>query len=280
MLHCMIKLTLGAIVAGVLLVSSPSLLAQSSRAEPASSVRQSRQLGDKEYFTRGQYLAFAAPWCADRNRELTVGRDLHASIALDPDRFPAGVTIRSHAPSHDPGKYGCGVYAYNHVAFGNYNDGSAREAVAPAQVKAIGQLRTDFDLRFSGDGQFNVLQEFFLTRNAGSHRRQVLEIGYFLHASDTALRFARSGRGYRDYTDPQGRAWKMYRVQRFLMLFPANGDLTSGTIDIGHLLTELTERKLLTGEEWFNGLGLGVEPVQGDSMLHIDDWKVDYAPRR
>ncbi|MFC4253782.1 hypothetical protein GRI97_00015 [Altererythrobacter xixiisoli] len=276
----MIKRTLGALFAGMLLFILPAnALAQSSGSAPGSSARQSRQLADKEYFTRGQYLAFAAPWCADRNKELTIGRDLHASIALDPDRFPAGVTIRSHAPSHDPGRYGCGVYAYNHVAFGNYNDGSARQPVVPAQVKAIGRLSADFDLRFSGDGQFNVLQEFFLTRNAGSHRRQVLEIGYFLHASDTALRFARGGRGYRDYTDPQGRVWKMYRVQRFLMLFPADGDLASGSIDIGHLLNELVARKLLTGDEWFNGLGLGVEPVEGDSTLHIGNWRVDYDPR-
>lgn len=253
--------------------AAPEAAPAASRPAPPT---RALRLGDREFYSKGPFVAFAAPWCADRARALVVGRDLNDSIAFDPATFPAGTVIRSQAPGVDPGVHGCGVYGYHHVAYGNYNDGIPEQAVPPRQVRAIRTLAVDLDVAFAGEGEFNVLQEFFLTAQPGSHRRQLIEIGYLLHPSASARKFAQSGRRYGDYTDPAGRTWHLYRVARYLMLVPAAGDVSAGALDIAHLLKELTKRRLLKGSEWFNGMAIGIEPVMGDSEMTIRKWRIHY----
>lgn len=232
------------------------------------------KLGDREFYSKGRYVAFAAPWCADGKKDLVVGRDISGAIVLDSGRFPAQTSIVSRAPDVSPNVHGCGVYAYNHIAFGNYNGGIPKTAVAPVQISSIRRLTASFSLHHQGQGEYNVLQEFFLRSSISPPGRQVAELGFFQHASASAITFAKSGKRYADYRDSEGRVWHVYRKVRYFMFFPAKGDLSSGRMDMHHVLEEMVRRRLLKGTEWFTGMAIGVEPVTGQSSLTVRQWDI------
>jgi hypothetical protein len=54
----------------------------------------------------------------------------------------------------------------------------------------------------------------------------------------------------------------------------APGDIEFGDIDMLHALHWLEAKKLITGNEWFAGLGIGAEPVSGMGKMTIKEWKV------
>lgn len=234
------------------------------------------KLADREFYSKGRFIAYAAPWCAEGRKELVVGKDIEGAIMLDQVRFPAETTIVSRAPDASPNIYGCGVYAFNHIAYGNYNGGIPKISVAPIQVSAIRKLTASFALEHQGGGEYNVLQEFFLQSAVSPPGRQVAEIGFFHHASPSAIVFAKTGRRYADYTDAEARTWHVYRKARYFMFFPAGGELLSGRLDMRHVLDEMVRRRLLKGTEWFTGVAVGVEPVGGRSSLTVRRWDISF----
>lgn len=54
--------------------------------------------------------------------------------------------------------------------------------------------------------------------------------------------------------------------------------MSEGTIDVREFLKALVARKVITGQEWFNGIAFGTEPVAGAGQTEIDihRWKVDF----
>ena len=59
------------------------------------------------------------------------------------------------------------------------------------------------------------------------------------------------------------------------MFIPAD-DVLTGTIDCKAALDFLRAKGQLTGEEWFNGIAFGIEPVTGSGSLRVESWAVDY----
>ncbi|QIG80970.1 hypothetical protein [Stakelama tenebrarum] len=261
----------------VLIGSALTALPGSALPADPQQARERVELGDRDYFTAGRYAAYASPWCADFDRSLRVGRDLVNRITLDRAAFPDNSRISVRAPDASPGAHGCGVYGYHFLAYGNYHAGRTQRPVPPRRVRDIAALDMAFAFTVAGPGEYNVLAEFYLTREPGSHRDQRAEIGWFLHPSPTSLAFARSETRLDDYLDGQGRRWQLYRADRFLMLFAADGgDVPQGTVDMKHLLDELVRRDLIEDGWWFNGAAIGVEPVRGESRLDLQRWHITY----
>jgi hypothetical protein len=233
-------------------------------------------LTDNVFYSRGQYVAYAAPWCAYSNKALVIGRDLVNTITLYPSKFPYEAVIDVSAPAEDPYTYGCGVYGYHHVAFGNYNGGIPRTAAEPRQIKALDRLEVEVVQRSrSLPGDYNVLHETFLTREAGKPDDKILEVGWFLHADTTATNWGKGGTRLGAHVDPAGRQWQVYQRDTFVMIFPADGrDVESGTLYMKAMFDQLMQWKLLTGDEWFNGMAIGVEPIRGKATMTLERWTI------
>ena len=105
------------------------------------------------------------------------------------------------------------------------------------------------------------------------------EIGFFLHAANSAIPFADAGEQLGNFTDSSDRAWKV-GVQTapagpYYMFIP-EGDVLTGTVDFKAGLDFLRSKGRLTGEEWFNGLAFGIEPVTGSGSVQVQNLSVTY----
>ena len=228
-------------------------------------------LADRQFYTRGSFIAYAAPWSTyfGAGKALKHGVDFADEIAVQPDTFPANVGFTWHWPL-TPAKH-TGVYGYNALSFGSYDGGVPQTPVAPRQVKEIGALVETFSFEMARPvGDFNVLTEFFLTKKAGGDK--VAEVGFFPRPARSAVAFANAGEQLGTYADASGRAWKV-AVQTapagsYYMFIPPAAVL-SGSIDFKAALDFLRAKGRVTGEEWFSGLAFGIEPVTGSGSLRV-----------
>ena len=240
-----------------------------------------RILADKEFFTKGSYIAFAGPWSVDIPNGETLKHevDFVDQIAVRPGTFPANSDLSWHWPLKGPTH--TGVYGYNSLSFGSYYGGAAEKPIPAKQVKDIGVLTEDF--RFTMPlclGEHNVLTEFFLAEKADGEKK-IAEIGFFLHAGKSAMPYADAGEQLGIWKDAANRGWKVAKQAGpqgpYFMFIPVGaGDVLEGTIDFKAALEFLRGKKLVTGEEWFTGLALGIEPMRGSGSVHVESFAVKY----
>ncbi len=238
-----------------------------------------RVLADKEFFTKGSFIAYAGPWSTyfGTGMALKHGVDYADEIALHPDAFPADVELSWHWPLATPKN--AGVYGYNALSFGNYDGGSPQVPVEPRQVKAVGTLTETFRFTMPRSiGDYNVLSELFLTPEKGTEKK-VAEVGFLLRPAQSGIAFADAGEQLGTFTDASAHAWKVAKQAGpqgpYYMFMPA-APVLSGTIDFKAALDFLRAKSQLTGEEWFNGLAFGVEPEKGSGSIHVEVLSVSY----
>jgi hypothetical protein len=236
-------------------------------------------LEDKAFYTKGSWIAYAAPWSTDvkGGPALRHGVDYADEIAVQPGTFPANAEFSWHWPLLPP-KH-TGVYGYNAVSFGSYDGGMPQTPIPPRQVKAIETLWEAFRFAMPRSiGDFNVLTEFFLAEK-DSGEPKVGEVGFFLHAAKSAIPFADAGEQLGAFTDATGRSWKVGKQTAphgpYYMFIPA-GDVLEGTIDFKSALDFLRAKGQVTGKEWFTGLAFGIEPVAGSGSVRVENLSVTY----
>lgn len=238
-----------------------------------------RILADKEFYTKGSFIAWAGPWSTDvaGGTALKHGVDYADEITVRPATFPGDVEISWHWPLTPP-KH-TGVYGYNAVSFGSYYGGVPEVAIPPRQVKEIATLSETFRFEMARPiGDFNVLTEFFLAGKSDGEPK-VAEIGVFLRAAKSAIPFADAGEQLGTFIDATGRAWNV-AVQPaphgpYYMFIPA-GDVLEGTIDFKAALDFLRAKGRVSGEEWFTGLAFGIEPVAGSGSVRVKSLSVTF----
>ena len=238
-----------------------------------------RILADKEFFTKGSFIAYAGPWSTyfGAGTALKHRVDYADEIAVRPKTFPANVEFSWHWPLVTAKN--AGVYGYNALSFGSYDGGVPEVPIAPRQVKAIGTLTETFRFAMARPiGDFNVLSEFFLTKTPGTENK-VAEIGFFLRPAKSAITFANAGEQLGTFTDATGRAWKVGKQSAphgpYYMFIPA-GEVLAGTINFKAALDFLRAKSQVAGEEWFNGLAFGIEPVAGSGSLRLRSLSVTF----
>jgi hypothetical protein len=238
-----------------------------------------RVLADKEFYTKGSFIAFAAPWSTEVKGAppFQRGVDYADEIAVQLGTFPADVELTWHWPLTPP-KH-TGVYGYTAISFGSYDGGVPETPIPPRQVKAIVTLSETFHFAMARPiGDFNVLNEFFLCGKSTGEPK-VAEIGFFLRTSRSATVFADAGEQLGTFTDASGSAWKVAQQPGpqgpYYMFLPA-GEVLEGALDFKAALDFLGTKTRLTGEEWFTGLAFGVEPIAGSGSLHLQTLSVSY----
>lgn len=242
-------------------------------------VAEPKALADKDFFSKGNFIAYAAPWSTYEgpNSGLKRDTDFADEITVDEKEFPNGTGFTWHWPLTPPKE--SGVYGYNAVSYGSYDGGVPETPVEARQVKEIRTLSETFSYEMARPvGDFNVLTEFFLTAKKGGDEK-VAEIGFFLHASKSAVQFFEAGEQLGSYTDATHRKWKVAAQPApagpYYMFLP-DSDVLEGTVDFKAALDFLKARKKFTGAEWFNGLAFGIEPVAGSGSLKLKALSVGY----
>jgi hypothetical protein len=229
----------------------------------------------KTPFTKGRYFAFAQPWGSETMRWTRWWAPHADALAINLGRFPADTAMSWRWPPFVPTN-GPGVWAYNQVSYGNYDGGAPEVSVAARRVRDIRELRQAYAWRIDnalGDG--NVLTEFYLRSSPTDVNAKTLEIGFFLHAPDSTKRFFGNSKQIGVFTDTGGRRWRVALADKFCMFLPEqDAALTRGTLDMLPALAWLRSKRLVTGDEWFWGLAIGVEPVRGVGRYYLDRWSV------
>jgi hypothetical protein len=153
-------------------------------------------------FSKGPYSAYVQPWGGDADRIYRYWSSLADSAHLDVARFPDNTGMRWRWPPHAPRN--AGVWAYDFVAYGNYDGGRGETPVTPRRIDAIAVLRQDFAWSAPGLGRANVLTEFYLRSDPDDSESKLLEIGFVLAGPPQTMRFAAAGRQLGTYRDPAG----------------------------------------------------------------------------
>jgi len=227
-------------------------------------------VSDVTEFRKGPFFIYPSPW---GRPGLAQGRDYADVIQTDTSSFPNGTRFEWRWPNTQAPR---GVYGYDYIGYGGYyGSASATETpVTARQVKAIHQLTVASGFGVSGEtDNFNVVIDFFLTAHPhgvpdGAER--LWEIEVLLHPSKVSRTWAA-----KQVTVGRFGRWRVTRAGNDFLFMPS-GDLLQSNLDLTAMLQWLVARKQISGAEWFSGLGLGAEPVQGVGGLTIGSISVAY----
>jgi hypothetical protein len=232
----------------------------------------------KQEYSSGHFLAFQAVNDASADRLQT--------ITLLPESFPKGTILRWKWPDNANDS----VKSWNAIDYGNYLNTITPAQVPPSRIKAISALIHEADIGYSAPSDSaNVALDLFLyTSGSSTEATMACEIQVFLHATPSARRFMATLESLGLYesaaigSSPSVR-WAVTRQQSnffktpYYLFCPSDGsDQLASTFDVKALLNWLrsvnqtTGKIYLTGEEYFNGLATGVEPVRksGSALFH------------
>lgn len=231
--------------------------------------------GDRQFYTKGTYNAYASPWSVTANSPMRVGTDYADTLTIDTTTFPARTKIAWRWPFVTPTT---GVYGYNWISYGSYDGGRPQTKVAPRQVKSLyaAWQMVDWTYVRATSGNFNLLTECFLTSTAGNGRK-LAEVGFMLHTSPTTLAWSRIGYPLGTFTDASGLKWIVTRnagpqAPYYMFIPPYGADVLKARIDTKGALLYLRQRGLLDGNEWLNGVAFGVEPTGGTGSVTVYSW--------
>ena len=232
-------------------------------------------LSARSNFHKGSYTAYAQPWGGDADARYRFWATYADMMRIDVARFPANTGISWRWPPYSPRK--AGVWAYDFIAYGNYDGGPSEVPIPPRKLDDIRTLRQDFAWTSTRLGRANVLTEFYLRSDPADSESKLLEVGFLLSAPPRTIAFADGGRQIGEYRDAAGRTWRASLNEKYVLFLPADhAPVASGKIDMLAALRWLKEQKLLNGTEWFTGIAIGAEPMAGFGNLQLDRWNVEY----
>jgi len=244
----------------------------------AASVLSTVVLTDNQLYTKGSYDAYMQPW---GKGSLVAGKDYTESFTVTPYTFPDNSTITWSWPN-TPAYSTTGSGVYNYLAFG-YGEG-AQVPITPKKLADIQALSETHDFALSGSlPGFDVIHDIMLTSVPnGPWDGTQIEVEIFLHTPAYSVSFAQAATQVGTFTG-SGRTWAVSVYLNTagtagdVVIVPQNyEDVPSGTVDIKAMFDYLVSQKVLTGNEYFNGLQTGVEVDQGNGSAAFKSYSVSY----
>ena len=172
---------------------------------------------------------------------------------------------------------------YLHVSHGNFDDSPGQ--ITPLQVKNIGTLAVDIDWTFRGDDGSGLLAECWLSATAhatGGYEDKTHEIGWFPKMSPDAAYWVTTIPTVGTF-DSGGVTWTVGEATSgsgpipYLVAYRAGNEDYTGPLNYHDYFTFLHAQGKITGEEWHNGHGFGVEPHSGRGALDIHTFSPTYT---
>lgn len=235
-------------------------------------------LRDHQNYTSHSYNSYLSPW---NKGALVEGVDYDESLQLNEAAYPNGQTIMWRWPKEPPARRG--VYNFLHVAYGNYYDTRPKEPIPSVKVRDIAELTQSFNLSFGGDlDGFNVIDNLFLTEKPGNFEKILYEVEIFFHSPSNAVwyvnhshpvgRFVASGIEWFVAVDRNGP-----HGQDVLIMPSSHQDApVADKLNLKAMFDYLIASNVLSGDEYFNGLALGVEVHHGAGNLTINTISTRY----
>lgn len=224
-------------------------------------------IGDNQFYGQGVWSAYIAPW---GKGNLVEGTDYTESAVLFPATFPNGTIMAWDWPAVKPPD---GVYGFNQISYGDSNGGS--HTTPSVQIKNLNTLTSSHNIFITGaPNNYDVMYDGFLT--SSPYETNIDEISIFLHTSAPVAAYVASIKQLGKFVG-SGITWTVAQSAPGgqICFMPANeADLLSLTVDIKAMLAWLVTKGILTGNEYFNGIALGVEPYENDGTLTYNSWSV------
>lgn len=232
----------------------------------------------QSYAVTPPYSAYTGMW----GHYIAANNDLIAdsSMTIYPDTFPNGSSY-SWSVTRDP-DWG-GVVGILGVSYGNYDDSPF--SITPRQVNAITTLSANLSWTFTGDQSSGLLCEFWLSSAStpsGEITTKTHEIAFWPKVSAGSQAYANSSTTVGPGFTASGVTWVVKEDvsntgEPYLFAYRTGFADFEGVLPFKAYLDYLTAQGKITGNEWFNGLVMGVEPFDGAGTLTLDTFSVSYS---
>jgi hypothetical protein len=230
-------------------------------------------LYDNQAYTSGPYLAYMSAWGKGSYIE---GPNYTESMTLIPSAFPNDSAITWNWPEVQA-PYG--VYNYLSIEYGNYDETVVQTPITPQQVRGITTLSETHNFTVAGQlTGFDVIDDMFLTPNSGDQSVHLFEIEVFMHTPPGSVGFVQSVQQVGS-VNISGVTWTVAIYQGSnpdILFMPTNEADVNGTVDLKAVFNYLISKGILTGNEWFNGFGTGVEVQEGYGSATFNSFSVTY----
>ena len=227
-----------------------------------------------------------SPWWALNSTwnkgALVNGVDFGETIFFRENAYPDATVFQWAWPGSPPASGD--TYAYPCLILGTYADQVPLTNIPALSINNINSLNMIHDIVIGGgqEDNFSVKYSSLLSPVAGPSSTPVAEIDIYLHVpSYRQAEFDAfpSNQKYA-FTDSQGTAWTIIdnpggNPHQFVMFKTGYADILTYSVDLKSLLVQVKANGLLTGNEFFTGITLGVEPKQGSGITTINS--VDYV---
>jgi hypothetical protein len=225
----------------------------------------------------GPYWALNSTW---NNGGLVNGTDYTQTITMDDPNSPNNNTTISWTWPNTP-PWGM-VYAYPGVFYGTYGNIIPNSNVTPERIDDLKTLTLSANLSFSGEtDHYDAIYDMYLTSQPdGNTTTGTHEIEVWAHTPSYAQEWIQSLPQH-TFTAADGMQWTIALSAGsnppIVLFVPSDfRDLTNATIDFKALLKAAEADGLISGNEYFDGIGLGNEASQGSGSMTIHSFKVNY----
>jgi hypothetical protein len=240
--------------------------------------RQTTTIGDDTAYSSGSYLGFIAPF---NKGSYVYGTNYTESITVTNSIFP-NQTLMAWSWPNVPCPQG--VYDFNAIDFGYYDNTIVPAPIPSSKVSALQALTESHSLAFSGslDG-YDAIVDWFLTTSPDDSNALAAEVEVFLHTPPYSAQYVHSSTLIGTYQG-SGITWTVALDHGGasgldLLFMPSNqADVASGTIDLKGMLDYLVAQGVISGALYFNGLALGTETQQGSGSMQVNSFSVNYLP--
>lgn len=222
----------------------------------------------------GEFFAFTGEPNDDWSEEKLKPAEKIFTIEIGP-AAPKGTIITCATPIPNNGR----PRGYPSIRHGNYENGLPPVAAPARRISDMKCLEYDYALDYHAlvGGDANILFDSFLLRDPNDSKSKAFELGVMpLPASGTERHAQTSGADLGRFYNRFGRAWDMRLMvaKNYLMAFPLDGPALSATIDQLEIYRWAIGRNIITGELYYPGMALGLEPIGGTTQLVVDAWAV------
>lgn len=205
--------------------------------------------------------------------------DYDASMRIFPASFPDRTVFSWRVQEGLPSR----INGFLHVDDGNYDESPGTLSGGPRQVYTLTALKYDMAWTFSGDVRSGLLFDSWLTATAhptGILTDKVCAVGMLPKLSTSAITYVAGlpAVGSGTFTDAGGVQWSAKQgvtgtgEPNYLFYRPGNLDY-EGEFDLVGAYAFLIAAGKITGNEYFNGATLGVEPNAGSGIFTVDQFE-------
>jgi len=227
--------------------------------------------------SKGPYWAYNSTW---NKGSLVNGKDFTQSLTLDNVNFPNGSVLAWSFPN-TPGPNN--VYSAPCLMFGTYAQVVAPTPTIPyKQISAINTLMVTHNVTLNSDPtKFDAIYDFYLQSSTDTSSQGLFEIELHMHTPQYFIDWINTSLKKYDFTDAAGTDWIIASnpgVNPPMIIFVRAdfADHLNATVDLKALLMAAKAKGLLTGNEYFTGLAMAVEPREGSGSMTINSLSVTY----